>query len=83
MKPWFLYVLRSESDGRFYTGVSTDPGRRLRQHNGEIGGGASSTQMHRPWKLAFSVRCKNRSEAQREEYVLKTLSHSTKEALFG
>lgn len=40
--PWFCYCLISES-GRTYIGATTEPDRRLRQHNGEIRGGARAT----------------------------------------
>ena len=34
---WFVYLMQC-ADGSFYTGVTTDLARRLRQHNGEIRG---------------------------------------------
>ena len=39
----FVYVLRSTT-GRTYIGATVDLNRRLRQHNGEIKGGAKATR---------------------------------------
>jgi structure-specific endonuclease subunit SLX1 len=39
----FVYVLRSTT-GRTYIGATVDLDRRLRQHNGEIKGGAKATK---------------------------------------
>jgi structure-specific endonuclease subunit SLX1 len=39
---WFCYCLVSEK-GRTYVGATIDIDRRLRQHNGEIRGGAKAT----------------------------------------
>ena len=36
-KPYFAYVLWSDSHGVFYIGVSEDPIERLRKHNGGRG----------------------------------------------
>ncbi|MBK9031978.1 MAG: GIY-YIG nuclease family protein [Myxococcales bacterium] len=47
---WFVYVLVS-GRGRTYVGITTDVGRRLRQHNGELAGGARATRAHRPWHV--------------------------------
>lgn len=47
---WFVYVLVS-GRGRTYVGIATDVARRLRQHNGELVGGARATRGHRPWAV--------------------------------
>ena len=39
--PWMFYIIANR--GRTYAGVSPNPVRRLRQHNGEISGGAKYT----------------------------------------
>jgi len=44
----------------------------VRQHNGEIVGGAKCTRSNRPWKLAKAYGpYVNRSEASKAEYALK------------
>lgn len=69
---WVLYVLQSTSLERTYVGVATDAARRLRQHNGEIIGGARSTRAGRPWQLAALYGpYQGRAEAQTAEAVLK------------
>jgi predicted GIY-YIG superfamily endonuclease len=39
--PWSFYIVQNK--GCTYAGVSPDPVKRLRKHNGEIGGGAKYT----------------------------------------
>ena len=47
-----VYVLRSlSSPGRSYVGYTSDPAHRLRQHNGEVAGGAKHTSRARPWAM--------------------------------
>ena len=43
------YVLKSLTSKRIYVGYTIDFNRRLRQHNGEIVGGAKKTGKGRPW----------------------------------
>jgi structure-specific endonuclease subunit SLX1 len=39
---WYCYLL--SSDSKTYVGATIDPDRRLRQHNGELSGGAKATR---------------------------------------
>lgn len=79
---WWVYVLQSQEERRgargrrlpgfFYVGATTDPARRLRQHNGEIKGGGKYTACHRPWlPAALFGPYASQSEALRAERVLK------------
>ncbi len=69
---WYVYVLVSQTGQRTYVGISTDPDRRLLQHNGERPGGARSTRAGRPWQHArLHGPFETRGEALRIERSLK------------
>ncbi len=77
---WFVYLLRC-ADGTLYTGVATDTARRLREHNGELAGGARYTRGRRPVELLWRERCLSRAAALRREAALKKLPREEKLAL--
>jgi putative endonuclease len=71
---WFVYVLWSDALGRSYVGIAVDVARRLRQHGGELVGGARSTRAGRPWRLAaWYGPFSDRGGATRAERRVKTL----------
>ncbi len=69
------------ADGSLYTGVAIDLERRLKQHNGELVGGARYTRGRRPVELIWSEKCKDRAEAQRREAAVKALDRDEKQLL--
>ncbi|WP_036228302.1 GIY-YIG nuclease family protein [Marinobacterium jannaschii] len=77
MNQWYVYMLRC-ADGTLYTGVSTDPCRRLREHNGEIKGGARYTRARRPVALVWQEPQPDRSAACRREVAVKALRRTDK-----
>ncbi len=77
MADWYVYLLRCR-DGSFYTGVARDLQRRVRQHNGELVGGARYTRGRRPVELAWSEACTDRSAAQSREAQVRKLSRAEK-----
>ena len=77
---YYLYLLHC-ADGTLYTGVTTDPVRRLAQHNGEKSGGAKYTAARRPVKLCALWSTDTRAAAQRAEYRVKQLSRENKEKI--
>jgi len=74
----FVYIVEC-ADGSFYTGWTTDPDRRLREHN--AGRGARYTRSRRPLELAYLEPQPDRASAMRRERALKNLSHAQKRAL--
>ena len=81
MQAWWVYILQSSKTGLTYTGVTTDFQRRLRQHNGEIAGGARSTRRGQPWVALHLEGPVTRGEAHQREYAIKRLPRSRKLAL--
>ncbi|HEU4681216.1 MAG TPA: GIY-YIG nuclease family protein [Gemmatimonadales bacterium] len=75
---WTVYLARC-SDGTLYTGVTTDPERRLAEHN--AGGGAAYTRSRMPLTLVYWESADDRSGALRREHAIKRLSRSQKEEL--
>jgi predicted GIY-YIG superfamily endonuclease len=53
---WYCYILKSSVSNRTYNGSTNNPIRRLRQHNGEITGGARRTKIDRPWFYCAIVK---------------------------
>ena len=54
----FCYILINSSYRNTYVGYTTHPLRRIRQHNGEIVGGAQYTSRHGPgWAFAMVLTC--------------------------
>ena len=77
---WFVYLIRTAS-GLLYTGISTDPARRLRQHQGDIVGGAKALRGKGPLQLVWQYQAPNRSIASQWEFQLKKLPKKAKEQL--
>ena len=50
---WHCYLLEASDTNKTYIGATVDPDRRLRQHNGQIGGGAKATRGHTWHRVAL------------------------------
>ena len=55
-KSFTCYLLVSECSTRTYIGATVSLARRLRQHNGELVGGARATQRSRPWRIKATCK---------------------------
>ncbi|MEC7691916.1 GIY-YIG nuclease family protein [Alteromonas sp. RKMC-009] len=77
---WYVYMVENRL-GQFYTGVTTDPARRIRQHRGEIQGGAKALKGKAPLVFRMVVSATDKSAAMKAEYWLKQLSKRQKTAL--
>lgn len=75
---FYCYILLC-ADNTFYTGWTTDPLRRERQHN--QGKGAHYTRTRRPVRLVYTETLPDRSAAMRRERAIKALSRGQKATL--
>jgi putative endonuclease len=67
---FYCYILEC-SDGTYYTGWSTNPQRRLREHN--RGSGARYTRSRRPVRLVYLEELPDKSSALKRERAIKAL----------
>jgi predicted GIY-YIG superfamily endonuclease len=68
---WFFYIIKNKN--YTYAGVSPTPTRRLRQHNGEIAGGAKYTTSKGPgWEhICLVSGFRDKIEALQFEWAVK------------
>ena len=76
----FTYLLKSEKDGNYYTGIAKDPEDRLKTHNKDM---ASSTKSRGPWKLVYKKEHPTYKDARKHEKWLKKKNHEYKNKLAG
>jgi putative endonuclease len=74
----YCYILKC-ADGTFYTGWTTDPERRVSQHNKGVG--AKYTSTRRPVKLVYLELQPNRGDAMRRELTIKKMNRVQKKKL--
>lgn len=82
---WFVYILQTAA-GLYYTGITTDPERRLAEHRGDHGGkpkGAKSLRGKGPLTLVYTQPARDRSEASRFEARIKKFSRLDKKRLIA
>ncbi|MCR4274986.1 MAG: GIY-YIG nuclease family protein [Candidatus Campbellbacteria bacterium] len=66
---YYVYILQSQKDSGFYTGLTKNISRRVREHNG---GSVRPTKARRPLMLVYSEKCETRAKARMREKFLKT-----------
>lgn len=75
---WYVYIIIC-SDNSLYTGITTDPERRFRQH--AQGTGAKYFRGRRPLGIVYLEPGHTRSSAGCREVRIKRMSHGDKAAL--
>ena len=74
---WYIYVLLC-ADNSLYCGITKNLEKRLKQHNGELKGGAKYTRGRGPCRFVYIKKAMNRSIASKLEYQFKQLSRKNK-----
>jgi putative endonuclease len=77
-KPWFVYLVRA-ANGSLYCGISDDPVRRFATH--QSGKGARFFLSSPAVALVYTEACRDKSDALRQERLIKKLRKSAKECL--
>lgn len=65
----YLYILYSQKDGKFYTGITQDLRKRVVEHNS---GKNISTKYRRPLKLVYFEAYLLKKDVEEREKYLKT-----------
>ncbi|OGG15107.1 hypothetical protein A2773_04420 [Candidatus Gottesmanbacteria bacterium RIFCSPHIGHO2_01_FULL_39_10] len=67
---WSVYALKSLKDGNLYIGLSSDPIRRVKEHNA---GQCASTKGRGPFIMIYQEECgTSRIDARKREKYLKS-----------
>lgn len=75
---YYVYLIEC-GDGSVYTGITTNVGRRFREH--KAGKGGAYTRAKKAKKILYSERRSNRSSALKREAEIKSWSRIKKLAL--
>jgi putative endonuclease len=75
---FYCYILEC-ADGSYYTGWTTDPERRVKEHNS--GRGARYTRARRPVRMVYLEELPDRSAAMKRELAIKRLGRDEKKKL--
>lgn len=68
MNYYYVYVIQSQKDEKFYTGYTQDLNKRFKEHNS---GKVSSTKLRRPFNLVYFEGSLNQKDAIKREKYLK------------
>jgi len=66
---FYVYILKSQKDGNFYVGYTSDLKKRLKSHNSGL---VASTKARLPFELVYYEASRNQDDALRREKYLKT-----------
>ena len=69
------------SDGSYYTGQTDNLNLRIKEHNGELKGGAKYTRGKGPVILKHFEEYETRSEALKREAEIKKMDRAEKEVI--
>ena len=72
---YYCYMVRCANDA-YYTGWTTDPIRRVKEHN--AGRGARYTRMHGPVELVYVEEVEDHIAALKREAEIKKWGHERK-----
>ncbi|MBU3021736.1 GIY-YIG nuclease family protein [Aestuariibacter sp. A3R04] len=79
---WYVYIIENRL-AQLYTGVTNNPRRRMRQHVGEIKGGAKALKGKAPLAFRWVGQVSDKATAMRTEYRIKQMNRAAKLAVIN
>jgi len=77
--PWYVYIAKAKTN-RYYTGITTNPQKRIEKHN--VGKGSRFAIQQGPFELFWtSEKFSSKSEARKREIQIKKWTREKKERL--
>jgi len=77
---WYLYIAKAQKTGNYYVGITTEPERRIQDHN--KGNGSRMAKNQGPFVLVYtSEPLADQSTARKLEIKLKNSKRTKKEKL--
>jgi len=71
--PYWVYILINDLSGRRYIGHTTDPERRLQEHNNKTVGRNRYTRKQKgTWSIIYKKEFASKAEAMKKERFLKS-----------
>ena len=83
MRSWWVYIIQCRNK-TLYTGITTNVQRRFDEHQKNNNKASKYCAKLRPLTLVYKSNAfQNRSDASKEEYRIKQLTHKEKKALIN
>jgi putative endonuclease len=67
--PYYVYILQSLKDNKYYIGSTSDVDKRLKFHNTGL---QRSTRNRKPFKLVYKEQLPNKTDALKREKQIKS-----------
>ena len=68
---YFVYIIKSKKDNKFYTGITNDIERRVKEHNKGCSS-TTSTRNRGTFELIYFAKLENRIKAREREKYFKS-----------
>lgn len=68
-KSWYVYLLQSKKNKRWYTGSTSDLRKRFKRH---VNNQSTATKGRGPYELVYYEMCRNEHDARSRELFLKS-----------
>ena len=65
---YYVYILRSLKNGKYYIGYTSDLNKRIREHNE---GKTKGNRFLKPFELIYKEEYQNATSARKREYYIK------------